>query len=306
VSEIANQNVLITGGAGGLGMQIAREVARRGGHPVLWDIHEANLDRARKDLEKQTGRAVFVDVVDVSDREAIYAAAKRVRAEVGPIGILVNNAGVVSGQPFLDVPDEKIQTTFDVNALALFWTAKAFLPDMIGRNAGHVVTIASAAGLIGVARMTDYAASKWAAVGFDESLRVELRHQAPGVKTTVVCPYFIDTGMFEGVKSRFPSLLPILREEDVGKRVVEAIAANRSRLWMPPLVNLVPPLRILPVAIFDAVADFLGINVAMEGFVGRTAPKKARRGGRPALRIAEGAGAAAPTTAAKRTRRPRT
>ena len=121
----------------------------------------------------------------------------------------------MSGKDFLELPDDKIEATFDINVLSLFWTGKAFLPSMIQRNRGHIVTIASASGLIGVARLADYASSKWAAVGFDESLRAELSKVAPGVMTTVVCPFYINTGMFRGVRSRFPFLLPILEEDDV-------------------------------------------------------------------------------------------
>jgi len=119
------------------------------------------------------------------------------------------------------------------------------------------------------AHLADYAASKWAAMGFDESLRGELRQIAPGVKTTVVCPYYIDTGMFSGVKSRFPWLLPILREDDVATRVVAAIQRDRRRLMMPPLVYLVPMMRVLPVGVFDWVASFLGVNASMDEFKGR-------------------------------------
>jgi all-trans-retinol dehydrogenase (NAD+) len=148
---------------------------------------------------------------------------------------------------------------------------------MIARNRGHVVTIASASGLIGVARLADYSASKWAAVGFDESLRAELRRTAPGVITTVVCPFYIDTGMFRGVKSRFPFLLPILKEDDAATRIVGAIATNRRRLMMPWLCHFVPLLRALPVRLFDWAADFLGVNVVDEGF--RRPRRRPRRGG---------------------------
>jgi all-trans-retinol dehydrogenase (NAD+) len=140
---------------------------------------------------------------------------------------------------------------------------------MIERGRGHVVTIASASGLIGVAKLTDYASSKWAAVGFDESLRAELRKSARGVKTTVVCPYYIDTGMFRGVKSRFPRLLPILSESAVAERVVSAIRQDKRRVVMPGLVSLIPAMRLLPVAAFDWVATFLGVNASMDEFKGR-------------------------------------
>ena len=99
---------------------------------------------------------------------------------------------------------------------------------MKARGSGHIVTVASAAGLIGTARETDYAASKFAAVGFDEALRQELRRSAPGVRTTVVCPYYIDTGMFKGVKTRFPLLLPVLKEQEVADRVLKAVRRNQA------------------------------------------------------------------------------
>ena len=131
------------------------------------------------------------------------------------------------------------------------------------------VTIASAAGVIGVAKLTDYCASKWGAVGFDESLRMELQRSATGVKTTLVCPYYIDTGMFEGVKTRFSFLLPILKEDYVAERIVKAVRRGRRRLMMPRLVYTVPLLRVLPTFLFDAVARFFGISASMDEFTGR-------------------------------------
>src|SRR5207247_8346795 len=137
--------------------------------------------------------------------------------------ILINNAGVVSGKGLLEISEEAIQRTFDVNTLALFWTTRAFLPGMIARDRGHVVTIASAAGIVGTSRLVDYCASKHAAVGFNEALRLELKRQGNKVVTTVVCPFYISTGMFEGVKTRFPLLLPILEPQKVADRIVDAI-----------------------------------------------------------------------------------
>lgn len=147
---------------------------------------------------------------------------------------------------------------------------------MIAANRGHLVTVASAAGTVGVSGLADYCASKFGAVGFDEALRMELRRIAPGVKTTVVCPYYIDTGMFEGVQTRFSSLLPILDPHRVTRRIVRAVERNRPRVRMPFLVCLVPLLRVLPVSVFDAVASLLGINASMDHFTGRTTPNPAR------------------------------
>ena len=109
------------------------------------------------------------------------------------------------------------------------------------------LTYKDAAALVGVARQTDYSASKFAAFGFDESLRAELRAAHTPVNTLVVCPYYIDTGMFDGVQTLWPRLLPILHEEQVASRVLDAVEAGSRKLFLPPVVNLLPVLRILPV-----------------------------------------------------------
>jgi len=271
VTDIAGKNILITGGASGLGRLAALEMARLGGRLVIWDVNADGLARVVEELTSLDGPPAHGYLCDVSDRQAVYATAARVTAEVGPIQILVNNAGVVSGKRFLDCSDEQIRRTIEVNAMALFWTAKAFLPDMIAARTGHLVTVASAAGVIGVAGLADYSASKWAAVGFDEAIRMELRRAAPGVRTTVVCPYFVDTGMFRGVRTRFSWLLPILREDRLAAKIVRAVRRNRRRLLTPWLVWTVAPLRVLPVGLFDAIAELLGVNRAMDHFVGRAA-----------------------------------
>jgi all-trans-retinol dehydrogenase (NAD+) len=268
MSRFESSRTLITGGAAGIGRLLALEAARRGAEVVLWDIAKDALERTVAEVAALGRRPAHGYCCDVGDRAQVYAMAARVEEEVGSVDILVNNAGVVSGKRFLELPDERIELTFRVNTLALFWTAKAFLPGMMRRDRGHVVTVASAAGWIGVKGLADYSASKFAAVGFDESLRQELNASAPGVHTTVVCPYYIDTGMFEGVKTRFPAVLPILEPRKVAHRIAEAIEHDRQRLMLPPIVYSVPLLRGLPLRAFDRVADVLGINASMDEFKG--------------------------------------
>jgi all-trans-retinol dehydrogenase (NAD+) len=269
MSEIRGRHLLITGGASGIGRLMALEAAGLGGRVTVWDINPHHLDTTVAELNQRGGARAHGIICDVARRERVYAAADETRAAAGPVDILINNAGVVSGRSLLEIPDEKIEATFAVNTLSLFWVTKSVLGEMIQRRQGHIVTIASASGLIGVAKLSDYAASKWAAVGFDESLRAELRTSAPGVRTTVVCPYYIDTGMFRGVKSRFPWLLPILKEDVVARRVIDAIRRDRPRLCMPPLIYLVPSMRLLPVRAMDWLAGFLGVNSSMDEFKGR-------------------------------------
>ncbi|MGD0949074.1 MAG: SDR family oxidoreductase [Candidatus Binatia bacterium] len=261
--------MLVTGGASGIGRLMAKKLAALGGRVSIWDIQRENLDKVVAELNaggRETTRGFFCDV---SKRENVYRVAEETKAASGPVEILINNAGVVSGKPLLQIPDEKIEATFAINVLALFWTAKAFLPHMIENNRGHVVTIASASGLIGVPKLSDYAASKWAAIGFDESLRGELRRTATGVTTTVVCPFYIDTGMFHGVQSRFSWLLPILKEDVVAERIIAAIQRDKRRLMMPAIVHTVPLMRLLPVGVFDWLATFLRVNASMDEFKGR-------------------------------------
>ncbi|MBI5503700.1 MAG: SDR family oxidoreductase [Deltaproteobacteria bacterium] len=269
MSEIRGSNILITGGASGIGRLMALEMAHQGGHLLLWDRNPETLETTCAEIEAATGKRPRGYVCDVSRRRDVYSLASTVLQEVGHVDILVNNAGIVSGNYLLDIPDEKIEATFAVNALAMFWLTKAFLPVMIRRGRGHVVTIASASSLIGVARLSDYAASKWAAMGFDESLRFELRRTAPFLCTTVVCPFFIDTGMFSGVRSRFPRLLPLLEPQAVAGRIVDAVRKDKARVVMPWIVRLIPLMRVLPVSVFDAIATYLGVNSSMDEFTGR-------------------------------------
>jgi all-trans-retinol dehydrogenase (NAD+) len=267
--DIADRTVLITGGGSGIGRLMGKRFAERGATVVVWDLDEAAAKSAVAELAEATGREHHAYRCDVGERAAVYELAEQVRREVGDVDVVVNNAGIVSGQYLLDLPDERIEATFKVNTLALYWVTKAFLRSMINRNEGHVVTIASASGFLGVAKQTDYSASKAAAINFDESLRMELRQLAPGVRTTVVSPYYINTGMFEGVRTRFPFLLPILEQQQVADAVVDAVEHNRPRVVMPWFPKTVPVFRVLPVPVFDRIADFFGINVGMKDFVGR-------------------------------------
>lgn len=269
MSEIATRHILVTGGASGIGRRMAMKLAGLGGRVSIWDIDQANLDKVVQELNASGRETARGFRCDVSQRAEVYRVAAETAAAAGPIDVLINNAGIVSGARLLDIPDERIEATFAINTLSLFWTAKAFLPQMLERNRGHIVTIASASGFIGVPKLSDYSASKWAAIAFDESLRAELKQIGSAIQTTVVCPFYIDTGMFSGVKSRFSWLLPILKEDTVATRVVAAIQHNKRRLLMPPTVYLVPPMRLLPVGVFDWLATFLGVNASMEEFKGR-------------------------------------
>jgi all-trans-retinol dehydrogenase (NAD+) len=265
-TTIDGARVLITGAGSGIGRLMALDAAARGAAEILiWDLSADSGVAVRDEITAVGGQARSFEV-NVADSAQVETVAER----TGPVDILINCAGIVTGKKLLDADADAIRRVYDVNTLALYWTTKAFLPGMLERDRGAVVTIASAAGLTGVARQTDYSASKWAAVGFTESLRSELRAEGSRVGTLVVCPFYINTGMFDGVRTKFPRLLPILEETDVSTRVLDAIESGREQLVMPPLVRLVPGVRLLPTRAFDTVMDFLGVNQTMDHFTGRT------------------------------------
>jgi all-trans-retinol dehydrogenase (NAD+) len=267
MTDLARKYVLITGAAGGLGRLMARQIARLDSHLILWDIDEQGLRSINNELER-VAASVATYHCDLSDRSAIAAAARSVMDECGPLDVLVNNAGVVAGKSFCRESEEEIERTFAVNALAPVRITHAFLPGMLERNRGHIVNISSAAGIVGSARLVDYCASKSALFGFDEALRIDLRRLGSAVRTTVVCPYYVDTGMFRGATTRFPWLLPILDPERVADRIVRAIERDHRRVILPWFLYTGWPLRLLPVPLFDLLIDFFGISRSLDHFTG--------------------------------------
>ncbi|KAK6058054.1 hypothetical protein COOONC_04379 [Cooperia oncophora] len=127
-----------------------------------------------------------------------------------------------------------MELTMAVNTHALFYTTKSFVPGMMEANHGHIVTIASMAGKVGVSGLVDYCASKHGAIGFHESLTAELSSLGKnGVNTTLVCPYYIDTGMFDGVQTKSPTLLPVLQPEYVVDCIMEAVLTGKELICIP-------------------------------------------------------------------------
>lgn len=268
--DISGQKVLITGAGSGLGRLMALRFAGLGCDLALWDINGEAVQVLARELGTSVRCKAYT--VDLASREQIYKMAEKVKEDFGDIDILVNNAGIVTGCKFMDCPDGLIEKTMAVNANAHFWTVKAFLPTMLAKNSGHIVSIASSAGLFGVTGLADYCASKHAAVGFDESLRFELAAQGKtGVHTTVVCPYFINTGMFNGVQTKYPSILPIQDPEETVDRIMDAILCNQAIVIIPRILYLVYALKgMLPVKVQQVMGDCMGVSHSMDTFVGRT------------------------------------
>lgn len=272
LASVSGKKVLITGAAMGMGKIYARLAAGEGAAAVvLWDINQAELDKTVAELQAAGGK-VHGYLVDVSKPEAIQQAAERVRRELGDPDIVFNNAGIVRGKYFWEHdPAKDIALTMAINALAPMYIAREFLPAMIaGGGEARLVNIASAAGTVANPKMSVYCASKWAALGWSESVRLELekaghRH----VRVTTVCPSFISTGMFEG--ARGPLLTPILTPRDVCDRVWAAMKRGTPLLTMPWTVRFGMLMRgLLPLPLWDWVAEHIfGVYKSMDEFKGR-------------------------------------
>jgi all-trans-retinol dehydrogenase (NAD+) len=266
------KKVLITGAGSGLGRLLAKEAAQKGASLILVDINGLALKETSIEFEQTSATSLYP--CDLSQKENIYDMAKQILDDHGFIDILIQNAGIVQGKYLLESNDDLIEKTFAVNTLSLFWMTKAFLPSMMERNEGHIVTISSAGGLTGVCKLTDYCSSKFASFGFNESLRLELKELGKNIQTTVVCPYYMKTGMFEGAQTRFSFLLPILDPKVVCKKVIHAIEKNREILITPLACYSTFLTRILPVWLGDWISNFFGITKGMDHFTGRKKIKK--------------------------------
>lgn len=266
--SIKGQVVLVTGSGSGLGRSMSKKFARLGCKLILLDVNKDGNEETKNSIIQEGGSATTF-TCDLSSREDIYKVCDEIKRKVGDIDILVNNAGIVTGKKFLESTDAAIEKTFQVNTLAHFWLCKAFLPKMIEKNHGHIVTIASVAGVFGAAGLCDYCSSKFAAVGFEESLRNELaRLGKDGVHTTLVCPYFINTGMFAGARSE---VIPFLEPEYVTDKIMEAVLTNQQVLFLPKTMYIVNFLKaISPVATESFTANHIfKTNHSMDTFVGR-------------------------------------
>ncbi|XP_076018392.1 short chain dehydrogenase/reductase family 16C, member 5a [Genypterus blacodes] len=270
--NIAGEVVLITGAGSGIGRLMAQEFAAHGTALVLWDINQEGVKETARLVKEGGATRVHYYLCDCSDKNEVYRVADQVKREVGDVSILVNNAGIVTGKKFMDAPDSLIEKSMEVNTMAHFWTYKAFLPAMIASNHGHLVAIASSAGLIGVNGLADYCASKFGAVGFAESVGLELLATGKdGVKTTIVCPYFINTGMFDGCQTKWPRLLPILDPHYVAKKIIHAVLTDQVFLLMPKSMYLITALKnVLPMKQGILLGQYLGAFNMMDTFRGHS------------------------------------
>ncbi len=267
MKNLNHKNVIITGGASGIGRKMAVRLARQKANLAIIDIDKTRLAETQKDLKPLDSRVEIYEC-DVSQKKEIEKISTQIKADYPRIDILINNAGVVTGRSFLETSDAELARNVDINLMAVIWMTKLFLPAMAASNSGHIVNIASAAGLIGIPGLVDYCAAKFAVVGFSDALRLEMKkHGHHRVKVTCVCPSFTRTGMFAGAKP--PLFSPWLDPDTVAKRIVQAIQKERAYLKAPVIVKLIPFVKGLPAPLLDKLGGIIGLERTMEMFSGR-------------------------------------
>lgn len=275
--HIKGTNVLITGGASGIGRIMGRICLEKGAsNLIVWDINQANIDKTEAELSDVKPAEAGVSkgqihsyIVNVSDPQAIKSAYEKVKSEVGEVDILVNCAGIVRGNNTFDKQTvQDIDLTMDINANAPMCVALSVLPDMLRRDRGHICNIASAAGMLGVPKLSVYCASKWAVIGWTESMRVELKQARSHVRVTSVAPYFINTGMFDGVNSK---VFPILDPEKTAAKIIRAIEVGKSFRGIPFAYHFIRIWQgLLPNFLFDFIfGKVFGVYSVMDHFTGR-------------------------------------
>lgn len=276
--NLKSRRVLITGAGHGLGLATARAFAKEGAFVIITDREPERVTEAVCELQIQALPCAGY-VMDVTDAADVRYVRDQIHADHGLIHVLVNNAGIVTGGQFLDVPLEKHMVTYDVNTHGPVIVTHLFLQDLLDSDEGHVVNIASASAFVALPNAATYASSKWAVLGFTDSLREELELTGRGhVGVSAICPSYINTGMFEGAKA--PLLTPILTPENLASKIVRCVYKNRAHLLTPGLVRLIPLGKaIWPRVIFRRLLQFLGVYQGMEDWKGHKAapaepPKK--------------------------------
>ncbi|KAI9644554.1 hypothetical protein NHQ30_006575 [Ciborinia camelliae] len=232
--------VLITGGSSGIGEMMARDFSSKGVKVVVMDLNPP---------KNPFPSNVFYYRVDITSSSQIASAASEIRKSQGDPTVLINNAGLGYLQPILEGTEAQIRKTFDVNTISHFLMAREFLPVMIKKNHGHVVTIASMASYLVHAANVDYACSKASALAFHEGLASELqfRYNAPNIRTTVVNPSWIRTPLIEDLIAQPSFKDSVLEPETVTNAIVHQVMSGRSgHLVLPNKMHIMSTIRAWP------------------------------------------------------------
>ncbi|XP_046443547.1 epidermal retinol dehydrogenase 2-like [Daphnia pulex] len=258
LKSISGKIVLITGAGRGIGREVALQFAQLGCTIVCWDINLEAAQETATEVEAIGGKASAFHC-DVSQQKDVELKAKLVKNVVPHIDIIINNAGIMPCHPFLSHSIQEIDRCIDINVKGCIWVVREFLPGMIERKQGHLVSMSSIAGAMGCENVVPYSASKFAVRGMMEALTEEMRRDSRNldIKCTTICPFVVDTGLCQRPRVKFPSFLRVTNVKDAASIIVRAVRRGDTLVFMPEYVYYFWLLiKILPSRVYDYVVDF--------------------------------------------------
>lgn len=198
--SFAGKVVVVTGGASGIGREIAIRFAKEKAVVCVWDLASQGsaMEETKRHIEQKGGRC-SIFAVDVTNTAQVKELVASMEVNGTQIDVMINNAGVAYKGPLMNQSEAELERTFKVNVLAPMYACQAVIPLMAKRKSGHIVVVSSMMDSLIACYLTAYTASKWAATAFCEGLREELAEQDLPIGVTLVRPWIVDTPMFTGV-----------------------------------------------------------------------------------------------------------
>lgn len=251
-SEIHGKVVVVTGGARGIGLATAKMLHGLGAKVAIGDVDEATVKEAGADVDLG-----FYARLDVTDRQSFTTFLDDVERELGPVDVVVNNAGICPAGRFLDEPDEVTARTIDINLFGVILGTKLAAERMVKRGRGHIINIASVGAVNPVPGIATYCATKFAVLGYTDTARQELR--GTGVNASVVMPTLTNTAMIDGVASA--SGLKNAEPEDIARGIVALIDKPKPHLTVTRAAAVLIGLtRRLPLGVYETVSRALNAD----------------------------------------------
>ncbi|UGT59578.1 SDR family oxidoreductase [Nocardia asteroides] len=251
-TAVRGKVVVITGGARGIGLATARALREQGAKIAIGDIDETTVKQSGTDHDFEVyGR------LDVTDAESFTRFLDEVERELGPIDVLINNAGIMPTGRLVDEPDALTRRILDINVYGVILGSKLAAVRMLPRGSGHVINIASLAGESHIPGLATYNASKHAVLGFTDTLREEYR--GTGLHFSSVLPTLTKTELGSGVST--PKVMPPAEPEEIAAAIAALIAKPRSKVRVTKVAGAISRVvNFLPESVGDAIARSLGAS----------------------------------------------
>jgi NAD(P)-dependent dehydrogenase (short-subunit alcohol dehydrogenase family) len=254
--SLSGKVVAITGGARGIGRTTAQALVRKGCRVALGDLDLAPAEQTAAEL----GGGTVAIQLNVTDRDSFTAFLDEAERQLGPVDVLINNAGIMPVTPFEDESDDSIRRQLDINVYGVIVGTQLAVRRMKARGSGHIVNIASSAGKAGVPGIATYAATKHAVVGLTEAVRAEC--SGSGVELSYVMPITVNTQLIEGLADKRG--VKRVEPEDVAAQIVDALELGKVDVYVPrELRASVVMGTLLPRRAREAVARFMGVTEVM-------------------------------------------